>query len=192
MMRRKRDNSVEATIAAVLAWLLPGAGHWWLGNRGLASVLFLTISFVYGVGLATGGIKNSVNPYTSMPLFLGELGAGGYTLAAFGVNETILSDLPSRVVPELVGMNPLAFGRRSFEEQERLRKKAVEYISFYPESDVSQIYLATAGLLNILAIIDAIARAQSGKATYPAPAPIDTPSLSAEARPAAETAGAAS
>ena len=170
MLRKKRDNSAESWFAAVLAWLLPGAGHWWLGQRGLGVVLFLTISFVYGVGLAFGGIKNSVNPWTSMPLFLGELGVGGYTLVALGANQTLLNDLPSNAVPELIGMNPTGFNRRSLEDQQRLRKKAVDYISFYPESDVSQIYLATAGLLNILAMIDAIARAQSGKPTYHAPA----------------------
>lgn len=36
------------------------------------------------------------------------------------------------------------------------------YISAYPGSEVAQIYLAVAGLLNVLAIFDAIARAQTG------------------------------
>jgi hypothetical protein len=35
-------------------------------------------------------------------------------------------------------------------------------MSYFPESDVAQIYLATAGLLNILVILDAISRAQTG------------------------------
>ncbi len=37
-----------------------------------------------------------------------------------------------------------------------------EYMSFYPGSDVAQIYLATAGLLNVLAVLDALSRAQTG------------------------------
>ena len=40
------------------------------------------------------------------------------------------------------------------------------YMSYYPESDVAQIYLATAGLLNLLVILDAISRAQTGLPTY--------------------------
>ena len=36
-----------------------------------------------------------------------------------------------------------------------------EYVAYFPSSDVAQIYLATAGLLNVLAILDAIARAQT-------------------------------
>jgi hypothetical protein len=38
----------------------------------------------------------------------------------------------------------------------------VRYSAYYPYSDIAQIYLATAGLLNVLVILDAIARAQTG------------------------------
>jgi hypothetical protein len=134
-MRRTVDSTTRTVQAGILAWILPGAGHYFLGHRGLALVLFVAISFAYGMGLAVGGVKNSVNPHVNRWLFLAELGAGGYTIAGFVVS----SGLPTYDAKEL---SP--------------------YVSFYPESDVAQIYLAVGGLLNLLAILDALTRAQTG------------------------------
>ena len=123
--------------AGILAWILPGAGHYFLGQRGLGIVLFVTISFAYGVGLAVGGVKNSVNPRANGWLFLAEMGVGGYTVLGYVVSER----LPDYGV-----------------------KEPSPYVSYYPESDVAQIYLAIGGLLNLLAILDALMRAQTGGA----------------------------
>ena len=119
--------------AGILAWILPGAGHFALGHRGLGIVFFSAISFAYLTGVAVGGVKTSVDPQANRWLFLAEMGAGGYTTAFYFWSSSI------RVPPG-----------------------APEYISFFPESDVAQIYLAAAGLLNVLAILDALSRAQTG------------------------------
>lgn len=124
------DKAVEMVQAGVLAWLLPGAGHFFLGYRGFALVYFIAISFPYLAGLVIGGVKYSVNPQANPWLFLAELGVGGYT---------ILFTLLSYALPA-----------------------KLEYMSIYPETDVAQIYLAVAGLLNVLAVLDALARSQTG------------------------------
>ncbi len=44
----------DPTIALILGWLIPGAGHWYLGHRGKA-ILFLsvlTLTFTIGFGMA--------------------------------------------------------------------------------------------------------------------------------------------
>ena len=122
-------------LAGILAWILPGAGHYYLGHRGIATVLFVAVSFAYGVGLAVGGVKNSVNPRVNRWLFLAEIGAGGYTVASYAASNSLPTYEADKLSP---------------------------YISFYPESDVAQIYLAVGGLLNLLAILDALTRAQTG------------------------------
>jgi hypothetical protein len=163
-----RDPTPIAFMAALLAWVLPGAGHWMLGKRGLAVVLWGAITFAYATGLAIGGIKNSVNPWSNFWLFLGQIGCGGYTAVGLGANVMILTDLPADLVPHVLARDGSPVWRNlSRERQAQLDQKVVEQVSFYPESDVSQIYLATAGLLNVLAIIDAIARAFTGQPTYP-------------------------
>ncbi len=133
-MKSQPDRTTRTIQAGILAWLLPGAGHFFLGQRGIAWVFFITISFAYGTGLAIGGVKNSVNPRENRWLFLAELGIGGYT----GIGYVVSNRLPDYSEKEL---SP--------------------YVSFYPESDVAQIYLAIGGLLNLLTILDALMRAQT-------------------------------
>ena len=133
-MKPQPDRTTRTIQAGILAWLLPGAGHFLLGQRGIAWVFFVTISFAYGTGLAIGGVKNSVNPRENRWLFLAELGIGSYT----GIGYVVSNRLPD-------------YGE----------KELSPYVSFYPESDVAQIYLAIGGLLNLLAILDALMRAQT-------------------------------
>lgn len=134
-MPKPVDTTADTIRAGLLAWLLPGAGHWALGRRGLAAVLFVAISGPYIFGVLVGGLKESINAQTNSWLFLAECGVGSYTIGGWMWSA-------------------------------RLREKpnTPEFVSYYPESDVAQIYLATAGLLNILAILDAMARASSGGA----------------------------
>ncbi|HMQ16143.1 MAG TPA: hypothetical protein PKC49_09235 [Phycisphaerae bacterium] len=127
----RRDNAEARTLTAgVLAWLVPGAGHFWLGLRGLGTVYFVAITLPFLTGVALGGVKTTVNPRANVWLFLAEMGVGGYTTVGF---------LASQALPD-----------------------RPEYICYYPGADVAQIYLAVAGLLNVLAILDALSRAQTG------------------------------
>lgn len=129
--------SIARTLqAGILAWILPGAGHFALGHRGLGIVFFSAISFAYFTGVAVGGVYSSVHPKQNRWLFLAEMGAGGYTTAFFFWSSSIQ-------VPK--GSDP-----------------PPEFISYFPASDVAQIYLAAAGLLNVLAVLDALSRAQTG------------------------------
>lgn len=147
MKETNQPASVARTVqAGVLAWILPGAGHFYLGHRGLAVVFFIAITFPFATGLLFGGVKNFVNPQYNRWLFLAEMGVGGYTVAGLSV---------SRALPEQRGNEPSP------------------YVSYYPATDVAEIYLAVAGLMNLLAILDALTRAQTGglPVFYPETAP---------------------
>ncbi|TWT40970.1 hypothetical protein RAS1_36610 [Phycisphaerae bacterium RAS1] len=172
----REDRTLLTIQAGVLTWLIPGLGHFRIGQRGLAAVFFIFVSFPFWAGLAVGGIKNSINPWTNRWLFLAEMGAGGYTTAGLTWNHA-LSDLPPAAVGSVLNKDQ-AFMHASADRRKELEASLLKYVSFYPESEIAQIYLATAGLLNILAICDAMARAASGgRPTY------------ASVLPAAETAG---
>lgn len=73
------DPSVtRAWIAAILAWIIPGGGHLFLGRRGRALVYFLVVVSMFGIGLLLGGKIYSIEsgaPLTFFALFA-ELGAG--------------------------------------------------------------------------------------------------------------------
>ena len=132
--RGESDPTTRMVVAGILAWILPGAGHYFLGHRGLGVVFFVAISFAYGSGLAIGGAKNSVNPAVNRWLFLAEIGAGGYTMAGYALSNRLPTYDADKLSP---------------------------YVIFHPESDIAQIYLAVGGLLNLLAILDALTRAQT-------------------------------
>ena len=158
-MNQPADPTVKMMQAGVLAWLLPGAGHYFLGHRGLAAVFFGAITFAYAVGLGIGGVKTSVNPFFNHWLFLAELGTGGYTAASYYIGNAT-GGIDARLTDAILHkkqIQGLSDGQRR-----ELEEKLVPYVSFYPESDVAQIYLAIAGLMNLLAVLDALARAQTG------------------------------
>ncbi|MCA9244757.1 MAG: hypothetical protein KDA32_12415 [Phycisphaerales bacterium] len=151
-MRSDPEIITKSAIAGLLAWVIPGAGHFWLGKRGFAAVFFVAITFPYFTGLALGGIKLSVNPYFNGWLFLAEMGIGGYTLPAYLLNER--GEFPARKAAELATSQTVP-------PTDPQRMKLNELTSYYPGADVAQIYLAVAGLLNLLAIFDAMMRVQA-------------------------------
>ncbi len=67
---------------------------------------------------------------------------GGYTIPGYIASQAITRNIADRA-------------------QHGEDVSLTDYVAYYPASDVAQIYLATAGLLNILAILDAITRAQT-------------------------------
>ncbi len=158
MPTRKEDHTGRSIQAGLLTWVIPGAGHYWLGHRGLAAVFFLAITAPYVVGLAVGGVTNSVNPTTNRWLFLAEMGIGGYTVPGYFASQSI-----DRAVLQQCGLPAIPDPTRSPPaDVSRWAQFRAKYVSYFPEADIAQIYLATAGLLNILAILDAISRAQTG------------------------------
>ncbi len=68
MTRRPQDPTPERTlqpVAAILAWVLPGLGHWWIGQRKRAirvfagmAVLGLRSPIIWGV--QSGGAKKGL------------------------------------------------------------------------------------------------------------------------------------
>jgi len=146
--------------AGILAWILPGAGHYWLGHKKLAAVFFAAISLPYLTGAAIGGVKTTLNPFLNHWLFLAELGVGSYTAAGFFLANSV-GGIDARETAAIIRRTG-AFSALSPERQNARESQIVRYVSYYPSADVAQIYLAVAGLLNLLAILDAIARAQTG------------------------------
>jgi hypothetical protein len=51
----ERVQSVSPVVAAILAWLVPGAGHFALGKRQKGGVFLLAIPAMFALGLALSG-----------------------------------------------------------------------------------------------------------------------------------------
>ncbi len=51
----KNDNN--RLVAAVLAWMIPGCGHWYLGQKNRGIILFVTIGLTFLLGLVLGSTE---------------------------------------------------------------------------------------------------------------------------------------
>lgn len=120
-------------LAAFLAWLVPGLGHFYLGHRARGGILFVTITATFWTGVLVGDVRATVDPANHRLWFLAEICTGGNTLVAVGVRRQMLAGQPSP------GPNA--------------------YFAHYVPVDVGTHYAGVAGLLNLLIILDAIARA---------------------------------
>ncbi len=74
-------HSREFPLIALLAWLVPGAGHFYLGLRKRALLLFVAIELTFLFGLYIGTLR-IVDPAQSMFWFVAQVLAGLNTIVA--------------------------------------------------------------------------------------------------------------
>jgi hypothetical protein len=140
-------------IAGLLAWILPGLGHLYLGYRQRGIILLVTIMVTFWSGVAIGGVKGTVDPSNRKAWFFAELCTGSHALVAWGWHKA-------------VGLTPKAPDQRP-----------MPYTGHWLRADVGIHYAGVAGLLNLLIILDAITRADPAHRKKPegSPAPRGDP-----------------
>jgi TM2 domain-containing membrane protein YozV len=114
-------DSRRRSIAAVLAWLFPGLGHFYLGKKRTALVYAAVVTATFLIGLSFQGRLYSVE--AGQPLSI---------LATFAVAGTGLLNLAARVLSDNPG-------------------GAVLSVTY----EYGCAFLLTAGLMNLLLMLDA-------------------------------------
>ena len=135
-------RTVSPVLPCLLAWLLPGLGHFHLGRRGRAAVFFAVVMACFGIGLASGGssaLIDSRQPLTYLAVF-DNLAMGPLELLARRMTY-------GRTVYRLPGEEG---DPRRAELTDRLRAR-VRRVTY----EYGNTFLLTAGLMNILLILDA-------------------------------------
>jgi hypothetical protein len=125
---------MRVPIAGLLAWLVPGLGHIFLGERARGLIFLIAITTTFWSGVAIGSVQGTVAPHSRKLWFVAQLGTGGNALAAYGLH---------RVVSPESAMSP-----------------APAILSHWLSAEVGVHYTGVAGLLNILVILDALGRAE--------------------------------
>lgn len=116
----------------ILAWLVPGAGHFAIGRRWPGIFVAGSILPLFFGGMWLAGFVN-VNPQAHPWMFGAQVFAGGPALAAAALTtDTVIS-------------------------------------RFHPYQSAGELYTAIAGLLNLVAIADVIARCAHGDPAVAAP-----------------------
>lgn len=138
-------------LAAFLAWLIPGAGHWYQGRRHKAVLFFVWIlgTFVFGLYLGEGRVVYASLRDSDRRLpYLCQIGVGLPALPAL-VQAARKTPLQFPVYKDFMAPPEVSQIMNQEDELDRLQKRLHRYWEF------GTVYTMIAGLLNILAIYDA-------------------------------------
>jgi len=119
-------------IVGLLAWLVPGAGHFVLKQKKRSIIIFATIALIFSVGIYVGSI-GVIDLFGSTPW---------YVVLAQVMNS-----------PLVVALGMLTRGPA--------------YPVYSQPNEIGQIYTSTAGLLNLLCIVNAVYLAHLRSAETP-------------------------
>ena len=157
-------------LAALLAWLVPGLGHFYQGRTGKGILYAVCILSLFFVGLAQGDWRiiywRWINPLQNSEQFcfnyLGQFWAG-------------LPALPALIQATLkwYGFDPILWGFMAEPTQNEING-LYRHGKFL---EIGTLYTTVAGLLNVLAIYDA----------YEGPAQVDEPEPAPRLRPPASS-----
>jgi hypothetical protein len=137
-----KPRSATAFLACVLAWVAPGLGHLYLGRKGRAAVFFIVVASMFTLGIASDGAASLVEdrqPLTFLATF-DNVAAGPIDL--FGRYMTYGSIVYALPVDDSDPRRMELLGRL----RAKVRSATYEY---------GNTFLLTAGLMNILLILDA-------------------------------------
>lgn len=134
MSEHERTSLLRLPLAGLLTWLVPGLGHMYLGHKGRGLICLVAITITFWTGVAIGGVRATVDPHERKLWFLAQLCTAGNTLVGYGLRETIAS--PGPMIDGDAIPAPWA------------------------SADVALHYTGVAGLLNLLVVFDALARAE--------------------------------
>lgn len=135
-------SAARPFVSCLLAWLIPGLGHLYLGKKDRAAVFFAVVLATFGLGMASDGAASLIDP--AQPLTY---------LATFDNVATGPIDLLSRwrTYGRIVYVLPRDESHpERLELMARLRDR-VRSVTY----EYGNTLLLTAGLMNILLILDA-------------------------------------
>jgi TM2 domain-containing membrane protein YozV len=143
-------------LAAFLAWLIPGLGHLYQGRRAKGLLFMICILGIYLMGFWIGGGKVVYASFRAPDVrfpYLCQIGVGLPALPALVQRHRVLVSKPAK--PPLWGgfMAPPQVGR-SEQEPDQL---ADWHRALKGDFELGTLYTMIAGLLNVLAIYDALA-----------------------------------
>ncbi len=136
-------GSERALVYVVMAWLLPGLGHWALGKTRRAIIFAVLILGSFGLGLAHDGrlaLRDPKQPFLSSLQVVANLGVGPLDLVARGM-----------VYGELAFTLPM---HRMSGSDEAQREETYRDRTRSPLSNYGTAYIWTAGLMNLLLLFD--------------------------------------
>ena len=132
----KDNHALYLVTIGVLAWLVPGAGHYALNEHRRAAVIGVAIILTFLVGLYVGSIGVTIVLTFLVGLYIGSIGV----IDPVGAKPWYAAQIMNSPIVFLLG-----------------RLSATGHFPVYGRpNEIGQIYTSIAGLLNLLCIVNAI------------------------------------
>jgi hypothetical protein len=158
-------SSVSPPVVALAGWLLPGAGYWLLGQRGRALTVGITIIALFVLGLLIAGVRVLEVPgydTNGKPIEVAISDDGQSRTGNKWIMEVSpLSEIRNKPwsVPQIL-TGPISILAAVWSIHASLPDPNKGNLSFGEQSharinEIGSLYLSVAGLLNLMAIIDA-------------------------------------
>ncbi|KKM02374.1 hypothetical protein LCGC14_1785050 [marine sediment metagenome] len=165
MAKPHKPNVLMPVLAGLLAWAIPGAGHVYLGRTVRGIVLCVCINGMFWTGVAFGGVF-TVEPITKRWWFAAQMCTGASGLAGWYRQELVRGRITAGLdIDPKPPRRHAAQWHQSYSEA--LIKK--EIALSYPTSNVARAYSGVAGMLNLMAIFDAVMLGALGRFGEPPP-----------------------
>ena len=137
-------------VALLLAWLVPGAGHVYMGRLGRGLIIFVTVGATFWGGIAFGGVM-TVHPQDERWWFAAQMLAGVHGVVSWRRQDS---------AAKLAATQPAVYANLASPKNLAL---------VYPSDTVARAYSGVAGLLNVLCVFDALMLALAGAMGEPPP-----------------------
>lgn len=140
-------------VALLLAWIVPGAGHLYLGRLRRGVILLVTIAALFWAGVGMGGVM-TVDSRAERWWFIADMCAGIHGLVGYHMQRQVY-----RQIEDDLGAGAVTSDDMSIDEW--LQEKKIALV--HPVDNVARAYAGIAGLLNLLCIFDATILALLGR-----------------------------
>ena len=138
--RSDMDHSLLLLTVGILAWCIPGAGHFFIKEKKRAIIIFVTITATFLMGLYIGSIAVIDRVHGS----------------AWYIGQMITSPAVAIIGSVVAKSQAQKYGNDRDEQTN-------DYRVYAKPHDYGQIYTAIAGGLNLLCILNAVYMAHSGR-----------------------------
>ena len=133
LAEQESTSIIRMPAAGLLAWLVPGLGHIYIGERTRGMVYLITVTLTFWTGVAIGSVQGTVAPKSRKLWFVAQVCTGGNALAAYALHRQV--------------------------DPKSASSETLMSAGHWASAEVGVHYTGVAGLLNLLIIFDAIARA---------------------------------
>lgn len=139
------SDIIRVPIAGLLAWLLPGLGHLFIGQRTRGLIFLITIGVTFWGGVAIGSVQGTVDHQQRRAWFMAQVCAGSHCFLADWWGGAVRRDAETK------------WEKRVPVSERQLMAREVNWSS----SETGVVYTGMAGLLNLLVIVDVLVRADA-------------------------------